>query len=122
VTCRPPAPFGTAETVTLGRGEQLGGLTVVLRLTLLLARLPSGVGLATLAVLIIVPAAVGVTTIVTVELAPLARAPTLQLTVPPVRLQVPLGAAELKLALGGSVSASVTLEAAPGPPLATVSV
>ena len=80
----------------------------------------SGVGEATVSVLVISPPAQGVTTTVKLVALPLGRVPTLQTTAPP-RLTQP-GEAETKVTLSGKASVSVTLEAEAGPRLATDSV
>ena len=71
--------------------------------------------------LVMAPVAVGRATIVTVAVSAFARLPMLQLTLPPLWLQLPrLGVAETKVAPAGRVSVSKTLRAAFGPRLVIV--
>ena len=97
-----------------------GASTVVTMVAVLLAGSGSGVGEATVRVLVMSPPAVGVTTTVKLLAPPLGRVPTLQTTLPP-RLTQP-GEAETKVTPAGKASVSVTLEAEAGPRLVTVSV
>ena len=85
----------------------------------------------TFAASLTVPGLVAVTVMVTVTLAPAARVPTVQLTVPPLvggelpglRVHEPwVAVAELKCALAGSVSMTVTPVASDPPVLVAVSV
>jgi hypothetical protein len=103
--------------------KSAAGLTVVLAVAVLFAVFGSNSLLFTLALLVITSTTVGLTTILTVAVAPLARFPTLQVTVPPDRVQLPwLGVAETKATLEGNVSVTSTPVASDGPLLVTVSV
>src|ERR1035438_788161 len=120
ITCK--VTFVPASAAWLaGCSVMAGGpFTVVTLVAVLLAALESGVGEATVRVLVISPATVGVTTTVKLLPPPLGMVPTLQKTFPP-RLTQP-GEAETNVTLAGKASVSITLEAEAGPRLVTVSV
>ncbi len=95
-------------------------MTVVDRVTVLLAGLGSVWSMLTLATSFNEPAAAGVTTIVTLLSAPAARSPRVKVRTPPVGLAPPV--AETKAAPDGSVSVRVTPVADAVPLLVTVRV
>jgi hypothetical protein len=88
----------------------------VVTLAVLLAEFASGVLLDTVALLVTLPTLFGVTVIVTVADAPAARPPRLHVTLPDEFPHDPCEAeADLNVTLLGSVSVTVTPDAAPGP-------
>ncbi len=103
-----PTSAGSGESVFV-TARSATGLTVVVALAELLARLVSIAVEATLAVFVIEPWFCGVTLIETVALAPLSIVPREHVTVPDACEQLPWdGVAESNVTPAGSVSVSVT--------------
>src|SRR5581483_236198 len=115
-----PSVTGLGELLIVRNRSELGALTVVTEVAVLLTGLKSVPALDTLAVLLSVPGPVGAATMVTPALSLTARLPMLQVTTPLAFVQLPtLALAETRVTSAGSVSVTVTPVAATAPLLLT---